>query len=360
MSQGTPFVFSAYISNLTDASHLSLARAYPADADGGTFAYTILQADTRYATLHYNRTTDGSDAQSAYQIAGCESPTDLYTVIGRDLGSMAGTALQSGKQYSYMDESGYAGSYGVNFYGEDLANRALYYRSGWNPALQAARAMGDYYVRAPMIAGGDVGGIPLLLGGGVIGGFASAVLDSDHDGHARWSDLRGFAKWGSIGQTGCSYGDTRDTSYISSWLALAAAFDPDTAQRATWKSKLSDIYAREVRCKQADNSWAHGSLWSQQFGPLSMTSGSAVVRGSNLPQNMCFGISTGNISVTTGSAIAIPADNPLVSGNKIVINATMNGASYVAFLEFHINTDGTATLGALWPGDSGNFSLCDR
>lgn len=354
--QGTPFVFAAYVSTLTDSSHLSLSRAYPADADGGIFSYTILQADTRYATLHYTRTTDGSDAQVLYQIAGCESPTDLYTVFGRDLGSVTGPAFQSGKQYSYMDGLSYASAFGSNFYGEDLAHRALYYRSGWTPALQAARAMGDYYVRAPVLSGGDAGGIPLLIGGGVIGGFASAVLDSDHPGHTQWSDLRGYARWGSIGQTGCSYGDTRDTSYMSSWLALAAAFDPDPTQRATWKSKLASIYDREVKCKQADTSWAQGFLWNQQYGPLTMTNGSTVVQGNNLPQSMCFGISAGNISVTNGSGIAIPADNALVAGNKIVINGTMGGASYVAFFEFHINSDGTATLGALWPGDSGTFS----
>ena len=52
-------------------------------------------------------------------------------------------------QYSVMDRYGYASAFGPNFYGEDLAHRALYYRSGWTPALQAARVFGDNFVNSP-------------------------------------------------------------------------------------------------------------------------------------------------------------------------------------------------------------------
>ena len=87
--------------------------------------------------------------------------------------------------------------------------------------------MGDNFARSPVLAGGDIGGFPLLVGGGVIGGFASAVLDTADPNHAKWSDLRGYANWGSIGSLGCNAADTRDTAYLSSFVAIAAAFDPD-------------------------------------------------------------------------------------------------------------------------------------
>ena len=355
MHKGVPFVFHAYITAVSDSTHLVLAHPYPANADAGTYLYKIVQADTRYATLHYTRNTDGSDAQVLYGIAGCESPTDLYVNIGRDLGTIS-KGPQVNKQYSYMDGLGYASAFGANFYGEDLAHRALYYRSGWDPALQAARAIGDYYARAPMISGGDSGGIPLLVGGGVIGGFVSAILDSSHPSRTQWSDLRGFANWGSIGQWGCSAFDTRDSSYMASGLFLAAAFDPDATQRAKWKAAMRDVYNRELKCKQDDSSWSQGFLWGKQTGPFTVTNGSAVVTGNNIPQNFCFGIGSGMVTVTKGSAIAVSTDRRFVAGNKLVITATSNGARYVSFFEFHLNPDGTATMGALWPGDSGTFS----
>jgi len=355
-SGGTPYVFYAYVSQIVDPAHLVLSRPYPADADAGTFSYSIIQADNRFATLHYARSADGSDAQTYYGIAGCESETELYVINGTDLLGLSTNGPQNGKQYSYMDGLGYAGGFGANFYGEDLAHRALYYRSGWDFALQTARAIGDYFVRSPVVAGGDVGGLPLRLGGGVIGGFASAILDGSHPGHATWPDLRGFATRGSIGSLDCNTFDTRDSSYLSSWLALAAGFDPDPGQRSVWMAGLNSIYDRENRCRRSDNSWAHGALWDRQFGPLTLTNGSDTVTGTNLPPAMCYGIASGKVEVTKNSAIAIPADGSFVAGNKIVINATSDGQPYVSFFEFHINPDGTATLGALWPGDSGTFS----
>ncbi len=353
---GAPFVFYAYMTVLNDSSHLTMSRAFPVDADPGTFPYALISAESLFATLHYTRNgTDSSDAQTFGYTAGCESATDMYLYGFHDLGSV-NPGPQTGKQYSYMNGLGYASAFGVNFYGEDLAHRALYYRSGWNVALQAARAMGDYYVRSPVVAGGDVGGIPLLYGGGVIGGFASAILDSGHPGATQWADLRGLARSGSIGALGCNVMDTRDSSYLSSFLALAAVFDPDPTQQAKWSTSLNALYNREMNCKRSDNSWAHGFLWGQQFGPLNMTNGSATVTGTNLPQGMCFGVSSGQVFLVNGSAQAIPGLGSFVPGNKIVVSATLNGAPYLSSLYYEINTDGTATLGALWPGDTGTYS----
>jgi hypothetical protein len=351
---GAPFVFSAYIASVADLAHLTLARPYPADADAGTFSYSVIQADNIEITLHYARATDGSDAQTYFQTSGCESDTNAYLYQGHDILSLDGS-LQSGKQYSAMDGYGYASAYGANFYGEDLAHRALYYRSGWTPALQAARVMGDNYVNSPQVDGGDIGGIPLLIGGGVIGGFAAAILDTTDPNRPSWDSLRGLATNGSIGGSACNAYDTRDSGYLESWLTLAAEFDPDPVQQANWQTQLEQVLSRDQICKGANNSWANGFLWNNSSVPLNLTNASAVATGTNIPPSVCYGIASGSVTVANGSATAMGSG--FVAGNKIVITGTMNGLPYTGLFQFSINTNGSVTLAALWPGDSGGASF---
>jgi len=105
---GAPFVFSVYIESVADAGHLTLARPYPADADAGA------------------------------------SDTAVYLYGGHDIASLDGS-LQSSVRYSVMDGYGYTSAFGPNFYGEDLAHRALYYRSGWTPAQSSPGVGGARY-----------------------------------------------------------------------------------------------------------------------------------------------------------------------------------------------------------------------
>lgn len=351
---GAPFVFYTSIASIADPAHLVLARPYPGDADSGSFSYSIIRTDYRTLTLHYKRPADGTDAQLYFQTTGCESDTDAYLYAGHDIAGLNGT-LQRSMKYGYMDGFGYTSAFGPNFYGEDLAHRALYYRSGWSPALQAARAFSDHYVTSPNIAGGDGGGIPLLIGGGVIGGFAAAILDRADPNRPSWSDLRGLARSGAIGGMGCNDGDTRDTGYVGAWLALAAEFDPDPVQQARWQAQLRPLLARDQKCKGADNSWANGFLWNAGSVPLNMTKGSAVASGKDIPPTMCFGIAGGTMSVVNGSATG--KGKGFVKGNQIAVTGTRKGAPYTGFFEFIVNADGTVTMAALWPGDSGTATF---
>jgi len=348
---GAPFVFNAYIAAVGNPTHLTLTRPYPSDADAGSFAYSIIQSDYRQITLHYARPADRSDAQMYFSTSGCESDTDVYLYLGHDIAGLNGT-LQSGKKYSYMDGYGYTSAFGVNFYGEDLAHRALYYRSGWTPALDAARVFGDNYVSSPQIAGGDVGGLTLTIGGGIIGGFFAAILDKSDPHRPSWNDLRGLVRNGFVsGNVACNADDTRDTGYDGTWLTLGANYDPDANQRAIWKSQLAQLYNRDLKCKGADNSWAHGFIWGPVGAALNMTKGSAIVTGTNIPPATCYGIASGTMSVTQGSGIGIGSG--FVPGNKIAVTGTMNGAPFTAFYQFSLNQDGSITMAALWPGDSG-------
>lgn len=347
---GVPFVFVAYIAAVADPTHITLTRPYPADADTGSFSYSIILRDTREITLHYTRPADGADAQTYWPTSGCESDTEVFLFDGFDVPSLNGS-LQAGKKYSYMDNFGYTGAFGANFYGEDLAHRALYYRSGWEPALQAARVMGDNYVDAPQIAGGDIGSMTLLVGGGVVGGFVAAILDQSDSNRPSWSTLRGLARNGSIGGLGCNDTDTRDSGYAGTWLTLAADYDPDPVQRAKWQAQLALVYARDQRCKGTDNSWAHGFLFNTNGPALSMKNGSAIATGTNLPREMCFGVASGTIDVTAGSATSVGTG--FVKGNQIVVNGTRHGLPYTGFFAFKMDSPGTITMAALWPGDSG-------
>jgi hypothetical protein len=347
---GAPFIFSAYIASVADPAHLTLARPYPADADAGTFSYSIIRADYRIVTLHYKRPSDGRDGQTYFQTSGCESDSGVYLYIGHDIPSLDGS-LQSALKYSYMEGFGYASAFGANFYGEDLAHRALYYRSGWMPALQAARVFGDNYVNSPQVDGGEIGGIPLLIGGGVVGGFAAAILDTSDPKRPSWSDLRGLARNGSIGDSGCNDYDTRDSGYLGAWLTLAADYDPDPAERSNWQARLAQLFSRDRKCKGSDNSWSNGFLWNNASAPLKMTNGSPVATGNGIPPGMCFGIARGTIVVTKGSAAGLGSG--FVPGKKIAITGTMNGSPYTGFFEFSVNHDGSIAMAALWPGDSG-------
>ena len=352
---GAPFVFSAYVASVGDPAHLILARPYPGDADSGSFSYSIIRADFRTLTLHYRRPTDGTEAQLYFQTTGCESGTDAYLYAGHDIASLNGT-LQRSMKYGYMEGFGYTSAFGPNFYGEDLANRALYYRSGWTPALQAARVFSDHFVTSPNIAGGDGGGIPLLIGGGIIGGFAAAVLDTADPNRPSWSDLRGLARYGAgVVRSGCNDSDSRDSGYMTAWLTLAAEFDPDNARRAEWKSQVEQLLVRDRNCKGADNSWANGFLWNNGSAPLNMTNGSAVVSGTNIPPAICFGIASGTLSVVNGSATA--TGSGFVKGNQIAVTGTMKGAPYTGFFQFSIGPNGAITLAALWPGESGRATF---
>ena len=349
---GTPFAFIARINAVNSGGDITMNRVFPADADSGTYSYQIVASDVQIPTLHYAR-SDGSDAQLFWSSNGCESDTQLYVTYSHDVTYLDNT-VQNGKQYSYAASSGYAGAFGVNFYGEDLAHRALYYRSGWTPALTAANVMSDQWATSPYTAGGDAGGIPLLLGGGVIGAIAASVIDN----RVSWSNIRGFLRQAYLPSPGqCNGDDTRDLSYYYSWIALGAQFDPDTSAggfRSQWQSKLTGIYNWELSCKRADNSWANAGYKFNQSVAVNVVNGSKTATGTGFTPGTCYGIASGTISVTNGSAVATGFG--FVNGNKIVIEGTSKGSSFSGFYRYQYNSGTSVTLAANWPGDSGTFS----
>jgi hypothetical protein len=362
---GQSFVFLAPIQTLTDATHITLSRAFPSDADTGTYSYQIVSdnaTSSRYPVLHYARSTDGSDAMKWFPNGyGCESDTALYLSPSWDVTGVNG-ALQNAKYYAYMDQSWWvnqSSTGGLDFYGEDLAHRALYLRSGLGTAQSAANMIGDMWVRMPMISG-TLPGAPLFIGGLVIGGIADAML-SNTAHRIQWSDLRAFASWGAAniaadgsGSNCNTGGDNRDTGYGGSWIALAALFDPSPSQ---WQTPLAKWNSRENVCKGADNSWISGFYFNTYGTPIALTSGSAVGTGTNIPASgLCAGVASGTGAATSGSGIV--TGTGLISGTRIAITGTRNGAPFTQWASYTLNSDSRITLNhsAAWQGDTGSIA----
>jgi hypothetical protein len=136
----TPFVFMAQIQTVTDTTHITLSRAFPTDADTASgLSYAILPA-TRTVVLHSAHAVDPSgEGLVLFGTTGCESEDAVYLnpvggglgnsfASGHDITGLDGQHF-TGKQYAITDTTGWvnqSGTGGINFYGEDLAHRALY------------------------------------------------------------------------------------------------------------------------------------------------------------------------------------------------------------------------------------------
>ncbi len=175
---GQAFVFVAQMSGFTGVSSLTLARPYPSDADTGTgFTYDIMAA-SRTIVLRYPHATDPSgDGELTFGTAGgCESETAVYTNpvtsgntfdTGHDVPAVDGLHV-TGRSYSVTDTTGWVNNSslgGISYYGESLAHRALYYRSGLASALTAANQIADYWIKSPW-GNPDGNGHPALELGG--------------------------------------------------------------------------------------------------------------------------------------------------------------------------------------------------
>lgn len=347
-----PFTFLSYVSSVGGATSITLSRAWPSDADSGTFSYAIF-GDQRNAILHYTR-PDSTDGYIYFPTSGCESDTTLYLYLGWDNGYA--NQHQAASPYSYIDGLGYAGDFSPNYYDMGLAHYAFYFRSGMSQALTSARNIEDYWLRYPEIAQGDAGGNPRDRG--ILGVVAAAVLDGDRA--SNWSGLRTFAQQGlaTALQNYCD-ADLRETAYQLSWLALAAQFDPIPAQRANWQAGVAGAsYTRDSGCKRPDNSFATGFYWNPPALQIAATQGSTTATPVNgtFPSNMCYSTASGTAVVSNGSAMLTALSGsfvPPAGSYKLLVGGTIGGVRYDLATQFDYNSFNSLTMGAKWPGDSG-------
>jgi len=350
---GNPFVFFSNLNAINNASQIAMSRSWPADADSGTFSYQLIQRGVRQFAPRWVR-PDSSEGSAMYGTSACLSDAELYWNGGFEVV----TGLQTDRQYSYMSQYWMtaAGNGSINFYDEVLANYALYYRSGWQPALDAARKVGDFWLGQPLISDGWLQHFPRNMS--IAGVVAAAVLDGRS---GNWPALRKLAAMGANASRTTCDDDLRETGYQMMWLALAALFDPidtgnpsEPGQRSYWKAKLADTYARDERCKGSDNSFASGLYFNEgQFPRLQVTNGSDQVTGSGFTPSMCLRTASGTGFVTTNSAVfSSSSPIPAMPGGQIFLTGTRGGSPYAAGFEFRGSGD-TVTLAVLWPGDSG-------
>jgi hypothetical protein len=372
---GNPFYFVAIVNTVNGHTTLTLNRPFPSDADSGTYSSYAVMPASRTIDLRYPHAVDPSGTgELLFATTGCESEDAVYLnpwyggnsfASGHDIPALNGT-LVSNRQYSVTDSSGWvneSSTGGINFYGESLASRSFYYRSGLTTALNAANVLDDYWIKSPW-ANADGSGYPrLFLGGGGIAAFASGILT----GRVSWSDLRGYAGMGEYmvngvyngGNVNCEYDDTRDTGYAYAWLIMGALFDPDTAGfQARWRNDLATMQKVDTACKRNDNSWSNGFYWNANTGPMTLMSGStAVTSTASIPSSACAGVSTGAGTVTNGSAAvnASFGSFPASGATVLVITGTLGGSPFTGSYMYS-GSGTTATLAALWPGDSGNVT----
>jgi len=353
------------------------------NGSGTSFGSTICaNSPNRSAILHFTRGDGVGQSSDAYihwdKIAGCEGDTAAYLMPQWDVSiyGVAAGQLMSAKNYSYIDNfslfynQGSRG--GLNFYGEDLAHRALYYRSGLDSARLAADMIGDIWAK---MSGGACQNWYLFCGGWGIGGFADAVLSTSAN-KLTWPDLRILAKQGlstiTALQSSCAAKDSRDAGYALSWFSLAALFDPDTTSTVPdsqsggwsgyWRRQLSTMLSVEQTCKQSDNSWQSGAPWATTGGwvgqevQLTMSNGSAVATGTGIPDTVCLGTASGTGSATHGSGVI--TGTGFVTGGRIAITGTSSSQPFTAWLRFTRDSSSQITLanGATWTGDTGSIT----
>jgi hypothetical protein len=353
VSGGQPFVWATPISAIGGTGSITMTRAYPASATGVTnVAYSIIKIQQRFFTAGWTR-PDATEGRTLYSGTGtCISDTRYYLSGGAEVY----TGTQTGKSYSYVDflwMTG-AGNGTPNFYDEVLANYALWLRSGYEPAREAARKIGDYWLAHPQMDEGWVGSFPRNMS--VAGIVAAAVADGKS---SNWYAIRRLAEIGVLetANTACE-GDTRERSYQLMWLALAANYDPlDTGnpatpgQRSYWKAKLVDSYNKDNGCKRADNSFMNGYNWTASSA-MSVNNGSTTVTGTGFTASRCNWTASGTGTIVNGAGTFTLTSGTPVAGGKILLTGTRAGQPYNVYMS-HSGTSGTIQIGGAWIGDTG-------
>ncbi len=386
---GASFQFISPISGLTDQTHLTLSRPFPADADTASgLTYSIVNPnlflDLGYTTSQGLAT--GVPFTKYWPVSyGCESDTLAYILPYWDPGALASPPVTTGQPYTYQIGNWWynqSSSGGLDFYSEDLANLAGWLRSGLKQFHDSSMMIGDIWTRHPQKANGGNGDL-LFYGGPVIGGVANAML-SDTGHGTQWKDIRSFALGAMSGgpavaspHNDCNNDDSREKGYQGAFLALAAEFDPDTISAAApggiswhqyWQNGLAQYAANEAACANqfgnADNSWRttfYGWPSSQSAAnAVTLTNGSTAGSGSGLVNTFCFGVGqASNVTVTNGSSAVTGAGFPTTGWNRVAITGQglvdRNGKSVPTLWVYatpNSSTQFTISFGATWPGTS--------
>lgn len=295
----------------------------------------------------------GQTGRRWMDVIGCQSDTQLTTAQHWTPDLPAGTM-----PFSYADGNN-AGTWisnvdPANFYDNVVGFYTLYYRSGIDDYLLAARKLADRFWLSPRIDQGAA----CEPGSGYCNyprnlsqlGLVLRALDGRPD---MWPGLR--AMWqtfmGNVGAAPLSQEvwDAREQGYQLAMVAYCALADPDPAGSGACKTSLSkSFYAAWTPFKGPFGNWptlwyeqgAAYASWSAPISSVTLTNGSASVVGNGTAwtaDHFPFPNSTSMVWFTNG--LAFPTDSS--QGDPTYYTATFIDATHLTLDRPYAGTSGT-------------------
>ncbi len=379
---GTAFIWWAQVTAVASATSLTVNRPAPTGIDAGPWTvYSI--TSPLYLSLEFNAPTDGHVARVLSNGMGCESDTAMFAVATHDIPALDGTVqpTSGSVHYSYkvnVFTSAYnGGGQFTNFYGSGcLAPLNFYLRSGYLPALTLAMPNCQNWPRDPQIGDGFAGGDPLVLGGGVVSSMIYMAL-FPANGVLAWNNVEQFATYLNTQliapNAACNALDTRETSYEEAWTSIAANWDTNLTNAATYTGYINSQLTRDQTCRRnaSDgygnvtmglnantsevNSFANSFQFTTASPAMTVSNGSAAVTGTGFTSSMCGGVDQPAVTMTNGSS-TFTFTGTLSNQPLIFITDTSVSPPYVGVYSYVTTGAGTAQLGGVWPGGSGTFN----
>ncbi len=347
------FEFITTIASVGGNTTITLSRAYPASATNVSgVTYQIYNANA-FFTPRWDR-PDATNGHIRYSDASCISDTQL--TFGGGLESWTGT--QSGQQHSMSTQTWMTqgGNGTPNFYDEVAAHIAMYLRSGYQAALDAARWLGDAWASSPeMDEGWGFGpGIPRNVG--ALGILASWKVDNRDWSYAMNKLAKNAQAYVTSYGTNCLVGDLREDAYQFMWLAMAAKYDPDADQRTSFLASLATLLTREEACQEASGYYPSYNYYNLFTPAVTLTNGLKTGTGTGFTNNFCESIATGTGSVTNGSATMTGTSIPAVSGVQSISVSGLRSGQPFSWQGGWSGSGSSVTLSGLWAGTSGSVT----
>ena len=248
----------------------------------------------------------------------------------------------------------------INYYGNDLANYALYYRSGMTTARDSARWLADRWYRSPWVLFGQTPRDFALSGT-----YIRAIADGGNPTYDVWPTLRAYSDY-CVGPAGYLNNapiiDVREASYCLGYVAMQALLDPDPVSRRTAQDRVVNAYNWQWGTQQtADGAYLDNEIEGDMSRSFKVTQGSATVTlntGSAIPTDYC------GVTYTSTGSIALSPDRVTITGQGtnflgsagkvIVLRGTLNGQPWSMTAEIASNplpTSVSLTLVHPWRGD---------
>ena len=303
----------------------------------------FVNGDRVSVVVWYPTTISGQTGRRTVPIAGCQSDTSLTLTAAWGTDVAAGANLN----YTYVDDANSGNwvfnSDPANYYDNVTAFYTLYYRSGLDDYLNAARKLADRFWLSPRIDRGAACGpnspstctFPRNLS---ILGLVLRALDGRGDMwpglHLIWNKYMSYDMALYDPEQGAIW-DLREEAYHLAMISYCALVDTDPNYRANCKAAISQSFAQVwTPFKGADGSWpslyyggsggAPGYASWDTGSSVTLTNGSTAVIGNGTSWTAGYFPTACIDGATTGCAIWF-TNNP---GTKPATNAAGDNTTY--------------------------------